>query len=273
MLERIRIVLVNTSHPGNIGSAARAMKTMGLSQLVLVSPHSFPDQKAIEMSSHADDILMSAKVVSTLSEALENCTLAIGTSARYRAIAIEPLQPRACAEKLIDSLQHYSSDVALVFGREHAGLTNEELLHCHYHVCIPSNPDYSSLNLAAAVQVLCYEIRLAFLQNKSQLPDKSNDLKKVNDDQIKKKNQFQKKSAEQNELATIEDVEQYYQHLQVVLRELEFLKKENPALMPKLRRLFNRIRLEKNEVHILRGMLTAIQKRRSTVANNLSSTN
>lgn len=242
MLERIRIVLVNTSHPGNIGSAARAMKTMGLTQLFLVSPHSFPDQKAIEMSSNADDILASAHVVSSLSEALTNCTIAIGTSARSRAIALEPLAPKACAEKLFQTLHTTTENVALVFGREHAGLTNEELLHCHYHVCIPSNPDYSSLNLAAAVQVLCYEVRLAFLEN------------------VQNNNQF-KVPSEQNEMATIEDVEQYYQHLQQVLTELEFLRKENTTLIPKMRRLFNRIHLEKNEVHILRGMLTAIQKR------------
>jgi tRNA (cytidine32/uridine32-2'-O)-methyltransferase len=240
MLERIRIVLVNTSHPGNIGAAARAMKTMGLTQLVLVSPHSFPDQKASEMSANADDILASAHVVSSLSEALINCTIAIGTSARSRAIALEPLAPKACAEKLMHTLNIESGNVALVFGREHAGLTNEELLHCHYHVCIPSNPEYSSLNLAAAVQVLCYEVRLAFLANIQ------------NDDQS---------TFSSNEMATVDDVEQYYQHLQTVLTELSFLKKENTTLMPKMRRLFNRIHLEKNEVHILRGMLTAIQKR------------
>ncbi len=256
MLERIRIVLVNTSHPGNIGSAARAMKTMGLTGLVLVSPCSFPDQKAIEMSSNADDILASARVVSTLSEALENCTLAIGTSARLRNIALEPLSPKACAEKLIYTLSATSSNVALVFGREHAGLTNEELLHCHYHVCIPSNPDYSSLNLAAAVQVLCYEVRLAFLSY------------------IQPNEQENQPLPNKQELATINEVEQYYQHLETVLTELAFLKKENPTLMPKLRRLFNRIHLEKNEVHILRGMLTAIQKqRRSSEISHLSSTN
>lgn len=241
MLNQIRIVLVHTSHPGNIGATARAMKTMGLTQLVLVNPQSFPDPKAIEMSSHADDILDSAKVVSSLKEALAGCTLAIGTSARSRNIALRPLMPSACAEKLLDTLHTAaSSEVALVFGREHAGLTNEELLHCHYHVTIPANPEYSSLNLAASVQVLCYEIRTAFLRDRSILSQNNH----------------------QDSLANIDDVEQFYEHLEKVLIQLDFLKKENPALMPKIRRLFNRIHLEKNEVHILRGILTAVQKRR-----------
>lgn len=241
MLDKIRIVLVNTSHPGNIGAAARAMKTMGLTQLVLVSPKAFPHLKAIEMSSHADDILDKARVTSSLEDALEGCSLAIGTSARTRTIALRPLEPRTCAEKLIDEVQTTSMETALVFGREHAGLTNEELLHCHYHVNIPSNPEYSSLNLAAAVQVLCYELRIAFLE--TGLPRHCNPC---NDKMI----------------ATIDEVEQFYQHLTDVLKDLGFLKKENPTLMPKTRRIFNRIHLEKQEVNILRGMLTAVQKRR-----------
>jgi tRNA (cytidine32/uridine32-2'-O)-methyltransferase len=263
MLERIRVVLVNTSHPGNIGAAARAMKTMGLTQLVLVSPHSFPDQRAIEMSSHADDILACARVTPSLEEALAGCGIAIGTSARTRAISLLPLTPNACAEKLISTLHATPSDVAIVFGREHAGLTNEELLHCHYHVCIPSNPEYSSLNLAAAVQVLCYEVRLAFLEEGEKFP-----LRPPLQRGKPSHEDFRKD--EQNTLANIEDVEQFYQHLQIVLTQLEFLKKENTTLMPKVRRLFNRVHLEKNEIHILRGMLTAVQKRRN---NALSSSN
>lgn len=243
MLEKIRIILVNTSHPGNIGSAARAMKTMGLTQLILVSPKIFPDPKAVEMSVHAQDILDNARVTTSLQEALAGCHLAIGASARSRALAIEPLEPKACAEKIIQALTPSTppttSHVALVFGREHAGLTNEELLCCHYHVNIPSNPEYSSLNLAAAVQVLSYELRLAYLQGCQQA---ENHLRQA------------------TPKATIDDVEQFYTHLEMILSQLHFLKKENPALMPKIRRIFNRIQLEKPEVHILRGILTTIQR-------------
>lgn len=239
MLKNIRVILVDTSHPGNIGAAARAMKTMGLTQLVLVSPRTFPHPKAIEMSSHADDILDNARVVSSLQEALKDCCLAIGTSARVRTISLRLLEPRACAEKIIQTIAHSDNNAALVFGREDSGLTNEELLNCHYHVNIPSNPEYSSLNLAAAVQVLCYEMRIAVLKECSEKPD------------------FSKKDP----LATINEVEQFYEHLEALLADLHFLKKENPTLMPKVRRIFNRIHLEKPEINILRGMLTAVQKK------------
>lgn len=239
MLDKIRIVLVNTSHPGNIGSAARAMKTMGLHRLVLVSPRLFPHSKAIEMSSHADDVLENAIVVETLEEALADCTLAIATSARPRSIELEPLTPRQCAETAKNAAQDVSAEIALVFGREDSGLTNEELLCCHYHTCIPSNPAYSSLNLAAAVQVLCYELRVAALADTSVVLKESREPK-----------------------ATVRDVESFYEHLAIVLKDLGFLRKESPTLMPKLRRLFNRIQLEKTESDILRGILTSVQKKR-----------
>lgn len=242
MLEKIRIILVNTSHPGNIGAAARAMKTMGLRQLVLVSPESFPHSEAIAMSSNAHDILDNARITSTLQEALEDCSLVIGTSARIRSISLSLLNPADCAEKLIHSIEGVKEGVALVFGREKTGLTNEELMLCHYHVNIPSNPEYSSLNLAAAVQILCYEIRKAFLEKTGH------------------ESSFAE-SAE--EWAPINDIEQFYLHFEIVLRHLDFLRKENTVLMPKIRRMFNRIHLEKNEVNILRGILTAIQKRSS----------
>lgn len=273
MLEKIRIILVNTSHPGNIGSAARAMKTMGLTQLFLVSPKVFPHITANELASNADDILDNARVVTSLSEALTGCSLAIGASARIRAFDLRHLDPRVCAEKLMEEItlslsslnipsSSASPDVALVFGREQSGLTNEELLQCQYHVGIPSNPDYSSLNLAAAVQVLCYEVRMAFL--KRQAVNSQSSLFQSNEREANLlhhggtgKATFPKKIIEK---ATIDDLEQYYEHLQFILTRLGFLKKENPTLMPKLRRIFNRIDLEKPEIHILRGILTAVQK-------------
>ncbi|STX28223.1 RNA methyltransferase [Legionella beliardensis] len=231
----IRIVLVATSHPGNIGSAARAMKTMGFSRLYLVSPKIFPDLKAFEMAAGADDVLEQCIVTSSLREALQGCQLVIGTSARPRGIDLPGLIPKDCAKLIAEHADNI--EVALVFGREHAGLTNEELLQCHYHVTIPSNPDYSSLNLAQAVQVITYELRMHLLATTI----------KVNHNQDK--------------LATVDEVEQFYTHLTDVLLEVNFLKPDNPRrLQERLRRLFNRVGLEQMEVNILRGILTYTQK-------------
>lgn len=234
MLANIRIVLVNTSHPGNIGAAARAMKTMGLSTLYLVAPKIFPHDKAREMASNALDVLETAIVVPTLEQAIADCGLVIGTSARPRAIPWPTLSPRACAEKAMSvaSLQ----TVALIFGREQSGLTNEELHQCHFHVQIPSNPDYNSLNLAAAVQVLTYELRVASLQDPSSL-------------------------SWDYAAATAQDVVGFYRHLEKVLVEIDFLNPKAPRqLMTRLRRLFNRARLDVMEVNILRGILGAVEK-------------
>lgn len=236
MFENIRIVLVQTSHPGNIGSTARAMKTMGLQRLVLVNPKHFPHPKANEMASNADDILEQAMVVDSLAQALEGTHLVIGTSARPRGLSIPYLSPADSATRLI--AESTSGEVALVFGREHAGLSNEELRQCHYHVTIPANPQYSSLNLAQAVQVLCYELRI-------------------------KSEGFAEPCAspKQDRVATVDEVRFFYEHLERVLTEVDFLRANNPKrLMPRLMRMFNRIRLEKLEVNILRGILTAIEK-------------
>ncbi|WP_419421138.1 RNA methyltransferase [Legionella sp. D16C41] len=231
----IRIVLVSTSHPGNIGSTARAMKTMGFSRLYLVSPKSFPDLKAFELAAGADDILQQCVVVTSLNDALEDCQLIIGTSARPRGIELPGLLPRDCA-KLV-ATQPDATEIAIVFGREHAGLTNEELLQCHYHVTIPSNSVYSSLNLAQAVQIIAYELRLALLTP----------TLKINHTQ--------------DRLATGKEIEQFYNHLTEVLLEINFLKKDNPRrLKERLRRLFNRVGLEKMEINILRGILTYVQR-------------
>ena len=242
MLENIRIVLVNTSHTGNIGSTARAMKTMGLSQLVLVDPISPPDGKSSALAAGAGDVLANAKIVSTLEEAIADCGLVIGTSARTRTNALPSMLPRECAAKLVQEGQNYT--VALVFGRENNGLSNEELQQCHFHTYIPANPEYSSLNLAAAVQTLCYEIRMAHL-NIDNLPP----------------------SAQEYPLTA--DLERFYTHLEQTLFKTGFIVKNHPGkVMEKLRRLFNRARPESLELNILRGILSSIDK---TVARQSSS--
>ncbi|BCA95747.1 tRNA (cytidine/uridine-2'-O-)-methyltransferase TrmJ [Legionella antarctica] len=234
-LSSIRIVLVATSHPGNIGSTARAMKTMGVNSLYLVTPKSFPDYKAKEMAAGADDILEHAVVTRTLEEALTGCQLILATSARPRDLSLPGLIPSSCA-KLV-SEQSDNTQVAIVFGREHAGLTNEELLKCHYHIHIPSNPDYSSLNLSQAVQIVAYELRMNLLSPQAEV------TKRV------------------GEYATADEIEQFYDHLKEVFIEIQFLKTANPRrLMQRVRRLFNRTNLEKMEVSILRGMLSQVQK-------------
>lgn len=232
--DSIRIILVATSHPGNIGSTARAMKTMGLHRLYLVSPRSFPDRWANELAAGADDILENAVVTDSLANALIGCQLVLGTSARPRDIALPGLTPAATAD-LVHETQG-RTEVAIVFGREHAGLTNDELLLCHYHIHIPSNPQFSSLNLAQAVQIVAYELRMKLLCPKAEV------------------------STQQDTLATAEQVEKFYTHLQEILVAIDFLKPSNPKkLMQRFRRLFNRTQLESTEVNILRGMLTHIK--------------
>ncbi|MGS2721946.1 tRNA (cytosine(32)/uridine(32)-2'-O)-methyltransferase TrmJ [Paraglaciecola aestuariivivens] len=239
MLENIRVVLVNTSHTGNIGSAARAMKTMGLSQLVLVDPVSAPDGKSSALAAGAGDVLANAKTVSNLAEAVADCGLVIGTSARSRTLSWPMLEPRECGEKLISEVPNFP--VALVFGRENNGLTNEELQQCHFHVCIPANPDYSSLNLAAAVQTLCYEVRMAYLNVT--------------------RGQFPESQPEDFEYPLSQDLEGFYSHLEQTLIKTNFIIAKHPGMvMTKLRRLFNRARPESQELNILRGILASIEK-------------
>ncbi|OOF48551.1 tRNA (cytosine(32)/uridine(32)-2'-O)-methyltransferase TrmJ [Rodentibacter trehalosifermentans] len=231
MLDHIRIVLVETSHSGNIGSSARAMKTMGLSQLYLVSPKSV-DEQAIALAAGADDIVKNANIVSTFDEAIADCSLVIGTSARLRHLQSTLIEPRECAEKVA---QH-RGNVAIVFGRERVGLHNDELLKCHYHLTIPANSDYSSLNLAMAVQLVCYELRMAHLVEQRHFditPD--------------------------NQYATARDMEYFFNHTERLYQSLGFI--QNQSVMQKLRRLYNRINVEQNELNILRGMLSAVEKR------------
>ena len=245
MLSNIRVVLVNTSHPGNIGGAARAMKNMGLSRLVLVEPRLFPHHEADARASGAGDILEHAQVVATLEEALVGCNLVLGTSARDRRIPWPLLDPRECGQKVVDEAAQ-GAEIALVFGREDSGLTNEELQRCHYHVHIPSDPEFSSLNLGAAVQVLSYEIRMSWLAAQGQ-------PSKVEKDEVA--------STKSGELATMDELERFYEHLEQTLVAIEFLDPEKPRhLMARLRRLYGRSSVSRAEMNILRGILTETQK-------------
>ncbi|SDU23664.1 tRNA (cytosine(32)/uridine(32)-2'-O)-methyltransferase TrmJ [Halopseudomonas salegens] len=247
MLERIRVVLVNTSHPGNIGAAARAMKNMGLQRLVLVEPRRFPDADASARASGADDVLQHAQVVGSLQEAIADCQLVLGTSARDRRIPWPVLDPREAAQTSLEHLRDMpQGDVALVFGREDSGLTSEELQRCQYHIHIPSDPAFSSLNLAAAVQVVSYELRMLWLQW-AQQPTK---LEKAT------------VTAREHDLpVSVADMENYFQHLEQVLVEIGFHNPQKPRqLMPRLRRLYSRSGLNRMEMNILRGILTETQK-------------
>ena len=244
MLENIRIVLVNTSHPGNIGAAARAMKNMGLTRLVLVEPEDHPTYEAYSRAAGADDILGEADVVSTLSEALHGCTWVVGTSARLRTVQWPMLDPRECAKKSIT--ESSAGEVAIVFGRERTGLTNEELELCHALVCIPSNPEYSSLNVASAVQVLCYECRVAALAHGDM--EQTGLSNRQSDD----------------EPASIEQVEGMHGHLYQMLEDVGFFGTSNPEIiMRRLKGMFSRAHITKREVNILRGIFSASQGRKS----------
>ena len=245
MLDRIRVVLVNTSHPGNIGGTARAMKNMGLSRLILVQPEEFPSGEANARASGATDILENALVVDSLEDALSGCTLVFGTSARERRIPWPLLDPRESAAKVLEQTQS-GGDVALVFGREYAGLTNEELQRCHFHVHIPSNPEFSSLNLATAVQVLAYEVRMEWLARQGQPTCREKIETTAMLDTVP---------------VTADDLERYYAHLEKTLVEIGFLDPEKPRhLMARLRRLYGRTNVTKLEMNILRGILTETQK-------------
>ena len=245
MLQNIRVVLVNTSHPGNIGGAARAMKNMGLSRLVLVDPEDFPSSEAVARASGATDILDNARVVGTLEEALAGCSVALGTSARDRRIPWPLLDPRECATTALQQVE-LGGEVALVFGREYAGLTNDELQRCQFHVHIPSNPEFSSLNLAAAVQVLTYEVRMAWLAAQGQ-PTKMGKLETT--------------AMLNTQPVTTDELELFYGHLESTLVEIGFLDPAKPRhLMSRLRRLYGRSAISKLEMNILRGILTETQK-------------
>ncbi len=232
-LDNVRVVLSHTSHPGNIGAAARAMKTMGLRSLYLVNPKFFPDKEADARASNARDLLETARICNSLQAAIGDTCLAVALTARPRDLPHPTLNARQAALELIGHAQH--SPVALVFGRESAGLTTDEISQCQLTVHIPANPEYASLNLAAAVQIMAYELRMAL------------------EDTI---TVFQKS---ESNLASLQDIENFHQHLEKIMVQSGFLDPQQPKkLMRRMRRLFARARLEKEEVNILRGMLSAI---------------
>jgi tRNA/rRNA methyltransferase len=229
-LSRIRIVLSHPAHPGNIGAAARAMKTMGISRLYLVNPKKFPHPEARAMAPGALEVLESAHVCATLDEALEGTTFSIAMSARRRELSHAPFDARTAAREITAAAEH--GEAALVFGTETVGLANEEVMKCTRLAHIPANPENTSLNLAQAVQVMAYETRLALF-------DGTPESKPV-------------------EYARHEDIEAFYAHLERSLHGSGFLHPKSPhRLMERMRRLFARARLEKEEVNILRGMLAA----------------
>ena len=244
-LSRIRVVLVRPSHPGNIGAAARAMQTMGLSKLVLVDPQRFPDPEAMAMAANATAVLDDAEVCTVLDDALRGTVLQVAFSARSRALSHTPLTPREAAGVLLDTLAAMPAaaaepaDVAVVFGNETYGLSNEEVMRCNRLASIPTDPDSTSLNLAASVQVACYELRMAALERDG------------------RQGVVRAAAAEGIELARHEDVERFLAHLEASLYKSGFLQEGNPRrLLERMRRLFSRAGLQVEEVNILRGMLT-----------------
>jgi len=240
VLDRIRFVMVETTHPGNIGAAARAMKTMGLSRLHLVAPRSMPNAEAVARASGADDLLATARVHGNLVEALRGCRLVIGSSARLRSLEWPLLEPGACAVRLMTEAQE--GEVALVLGRESSGLTNDEMARCHFLVHIPTDPAFRSLNVAAAAQIFAYEIHRIWREGVG-LPGKGTP----------------------REVATAEAMEGFYGHLAQTMAETGF---SDPAqsrmLLRRLRRLFNRARPDSIELNILRGILSAAQGKKAS---------
>lgn len=253
-LNNIRIVLVATSHPGNIGAAARAMKTMGLNRLYLVAPKTFPHVAATARAAGADDILSAAVIVDNLHDALSDCQLVIGTSARQRDLPLTLLNPREAAALAVQEAagitahRQQQHQVAFVFGRESNGLHNDELLQCNYHVYIPANPEFSSLNVASAVQIIAYEIM--------QQMQMENTIKAAINFDIPPTS-----PTPHDALATTAEVQSLYVHLEQVLAELQFLRpQKSKRITARLQRLLNRARLEHLEVNILHGIFSAIQK-------------
>lgn len=251
----VRVVLMRTTHPGNIGAVARAMKNMGLNQLCLVNGADESSQEARRRAAGAEDILESAVVTSSIDEALDGVQLVIGASARSRKMVWPLMNPRDCAElihkNIFDSKAAKPTQVALLFGQEASGLSNEELQRCHYHVNIPAVADFSSLNLAMAVQLVCYEIRMAMLlDNESDAPNILTGSILSSDD-----------AGWDEPPAAVEEVEGFFRHLEETLIKIGFHDPDNPRLlMARLRRLYQRTHLDKMEVNILRGILSASQK-------------
>jgi len=249
-LSHVRIVMVNTTLPANIGSALRAMKTMGLSKLVLVAPKTYPHPDINALSAGAIDLIDQIEIVDTLEDAIKDCHIVFGTSARSRTIPWPLLDARPAAEMSLKAVSESKQEVAVVFGREDRGLTNEELAMANYHVTIPVNTEYGVLNVAQAIQVICYEMRMAALglTELTSNPDANMHVTKDID-------------MEWDEpLVTHEMMEQFYPHIEKMLAEIEFMDPKNPRLLPlRLRRLFGRIQLDRMEYHLLRGIFSRVQ--------------
>jgi tRNA (cytidine32/uridine32-2'-O)-methyltransferase len=252
-LQKIRIVLMATTHPGNIGAVARAMSNMGLAQLYLVRPEKYPHPDADARAASAVHILQAATVVQSIDEALEGCSYVVGTSARERRIPWPVLPAREVTEKVIrEAQQEESGDIAILFGREEHGLTNEELHRCNIHLTIPSNPEYSSLNLAMAVQLIAYELRVAALNPKEGTGKECSSTEQWD-----------------QPWADARATEQLIHQFEEVLVASSFLDPDNPKqVMTRLRRLFMRTRLDKLEVGILRGALAFILQRLKPAERN-----
>ena len=249
-LSHVRIVMVNTTLPANIGSALRAMKTMGLSKLVLVAPKTYPHPDIDALAAGATDLIEQIEIVETLADAIKDCHLVFGTSARSRTIPWPLLDARPAAEKSISAVVNDQQDVAVVFGREDRGLTNEELALANYHVTIPVNTDYGVLNVAQAIQVICYEMRMATLAVVESGEDEAASMPVTDTESMQW----------DEPLVTHEQMEQFYPHIEKMLAEIEFLDPKNPRLLPlRLRRLFGRIQLDRMDYHLLRGIFSRVQ--------------
>jgi tRNA (cytidine32/uridine32-2'-O)-methyltransferase len=241
--DRIRFVLVRTSHPGNIGAAARAIRTMGLARLSLVAPHAFPHAEATALAAGADDVLANAAIAPDLPAAIADCELVIGATARRRDVPMEEIDPREAAARVL-AAAHADREVALVFGNERTGLENDEIKLCHATVLIPSDPAFASLNLAQAVQVLAYEVRMAALAGASPLPAQKGDHP-----------------------ASSAELEAFFEHLERTLEAIDFHKGRSPTtIMLRLRRLYLRAMPDQRELRILHGILTDTERAARTNA-------
>ena len=240
LCKAVRFVLVETSHPGNIGASARAIKTMGFNQLHLVCPKHFPHETAFYRAKAANDILDGTIVHQDLASAVEECQLIIGTSARNRKVPWPVISPKEAAEEIVNLSLPGSSNIAIVFGRENHGLTNQELGLCNLHVAIPSSLEYSSLNLSQAVQILAYEIRINLIAKSGQTSVPEWDVP----------------------LADAKEIEKLIDHFDQIMQEVDFYDKDNPRqLLTRVRRFFKRARIDHMEANIFRGLFSAIQKK------------
>lgn len=249
-LSHVRIVMVNTTLPANIGSALRAMKTMGLNKLVLVAPKTYPHPDIDALAAGATDLIEQIEVVEQLEDAIADCHLVFGTSARSRTIPWPLLDARPAAVKSLNAVAQYGQNIAIIFGREDRGLTNEELALANYHLTIPVNEEYGVLNVAQAIQVICYEMRMAAIDIVGKIADPAATMQ-VTDSEAMQWDE---------PLVNHEQMQQFYPHLEKMLAEIEFMDPKNPRLLPlRLRRLFGRIQLDRMEYHLLRGIFSRVQ--------------